>query len=206
MADEFVKHKEDDQENQIPKKNLESKQNFQKEENLNNEIVNSTETEKLESNVNEELKELENLNKRILADYQNLQKRFSQEREELYKYASFKTIETLLPALDTFEYARASLNPENNVEKIIKDFNLVFETLLRSLKEIGVETIEETGIPFDPVYHDPIQQIPTNELPPHTVMQVLKRGYLLNKKVIRPAVVTVSTEETKKDENTNSNN
>ena len=138
---------------------------------------------------------------RLMADYQNLQKRTIQEKHELYKFAGQKTIETLLPALDTFEYARAHLNPESEVEKVIKDFEVVFDSLLKALKEIGLETIEETGMPFDPFFHEPLQQIHTNDLPNHTVMQILKKGYMLNKKVIRPALVAVSVSKDTEEKN-----
>ena len=148
--------------------------------------------------IKNKLKEVENQYLRLLADYQNSQKRFTQEKEELYKYGSQKTIEVLLPALDTFEYAKQTVKPDSKSEKIFEDFNLVFEMLLKCLKDIGLEPIEETGIPFDPVYHEPLHQIPTSELPDHTIIQVLKKGYMLNKKVIRPALVSVSVPITPK--------
>lgn len=147
--------------------------------------------------IKEKLTQSENQYLRLLADYQNLQKRTTQEKEDLYKYAAQKTIETILPALDTFEYAKTTVNPDATKEKLIEDFNLVFETLLKTLKEIGLKPIDETGIAFNPVYHEPLHQIPTNELPDHTVMQVLKKGYMLNDKVIRPALVSVSVRQQK---------
>ena len=150
--------------------------------------------------IKERLTQLENQYLRVMADYQNLQKRTAQEKEDFYKFASQKTIEALLPALDTFEYARLALKPDSKVEKIVEDFNLVFETLLKCLKEVGLELIEETGVQFDPIYHEPLHQVLTNELPDHTVMQVLKKGYMLNKKVIRPALVSVSVKQENKEE------
>lgn len=147
--------------------------------------------------IKEKLTQSENQYLRLLADYQNLQKRTTQEKEELYKYAAQKTLETILPALDTFEYAKTTVNPDATKEKLIEDFNLVFETLLKTLKEIGLEPIDETGTAFNPVYHEPLHQIPTNELPDHTVMQILKKGYMLNGKVIRPALVSVSVRQQK---------
>lgn len=149
--------------------------------------------------IKEKLTQSENQYLRLLADYQNLQKRTTQEKEELYKYAAQKTLETILPALDTFEYAKTTVNPDATKEKLIEDFNLVFETLLKTLKEIGLEPIDETGIQFNPVYHEPLHQIPTNELPDHTVMQILKKGYMLNGKVIRPALVSVSVRQQKEE-------
>ena len=163
-------------------------------EELNNESMQgpTIEASKEDQKIKERLNELESQYLRVLADYQNLQKRTQSEKEELYKFAAQKTIEILLPALDTFDYARQSVKPDSKAEKIVEDFNLVFEMLLKCLKDIGLETIDETGKPFDPIYHEPLHQIPTNELPDHTIMQILKRGYMLNKKVIRPALVSVS--------------
>ena len=153
------------------------------------------ETTPEDTKIKEKLSNLENQYIRLMADYQNLQKRTAQEKEDLYKYAAQKTIEILLPALDTFDYAKSTVKPDTKPEKIIEDFNLVLEMVLKCLKDIGLETIEETGIPFNPFHHEPLNQVPTNELPDHTVMQVLKKGYMLNKKVIRPALVSVSVKE-----------
>lgn len=154
------------------------------------------ESEELQK-IKDKLSQAEDQYLRLLADYQNLQKRTVNEKEELYKFAAQKTIELILPALDTFEYARSTVKPDSSSEKIIEDFNLVFEMLLKCLKDIGLESIEETGVLFDPFYHEPLHQIQTNELPDQTVMQILKKGYILNKKVIRPALVSVSVREEK---------
>ena len=148
-----------------------------------------------DTKIKEKLSSLENQYIRLMADYQNLQKRAAQEKEDLYKYAAQKTIEILLPALDTFDYAKSTVKPDTKPEKIIEDFNLVLEMVLKCLNDIGLETIEETGIPFNPFHHEPLNQVPTNELPDQTVMQILKKGYMLNKKVIRPALVSVSVKE-----------
>lgn len=172
----------------------------QNEENLN--VTESNDTVSVSSNEEEKLKEkvsqLESQYLRLMADYQNLQKRTAIEKEDIYKFAAIKTLEALMPALDTFDYARQAIKPDSKMENLTKDFNLVFDTLLKCLKETGLETIEETGIPFDPIYHEPLQQIPTNELPEHTVMQILKKGYVLNKKVVRPALVSVSIKDGEK--------
>ncbi len=157
-------------------------------EEIKSENQDSSELEKLK----DKLAQSENQYVRLLADYQNLQKRATQEKEDIYKFAAIKTLEGLMPALDTFDYAKQALRPDASTEKLTKDFNLVFDSLLKCLKDVGVDAIEETGISFDPVLHEPVQQIPTNELPEHTVMQILKKGYILNKKVIRPAMVAVS--------------
>ena len=152
---------------------------------------NDSELEKIK----EKLSQSENQYLRLLADFQNLQKRTSQEKEDLYKYAAQKTIEVILPALDTFDYAKSTVKSDSPSGKVIEDFTLVFEMMLKCLKDIGLSTIEETGVPFDPFQHEPLHQIPTDELPDQTVMQILKKGYILNEKVIRPALVSVSVKK-----------
>lgn len=154
----------------------------------------------------EKLAQAENQYLRLLADFQNLQKRTAQEKEDLYKFAAQKTIEVILPALDTFDYARTSVKPDSKIEKVVEDFTLVFDTLLKCLKDIGLETIDETGLLFNPFQHEPLHQISTNELPDHTVMQVLKKGYTLNQKVIRPALVSVSVKQDDKGSEKNDSN
>lgn len=168
----------------LENKNPEQKTEIEKEESISS----NSELDKIK----DKLALSENQYLRLMADYQNLQKRAAQEKEDIYKFAGLKTIESLMPALDTFDYAKQAIKPDSKSEKLIEDFNMVFDSLLKCLKEIGLEPIEETGIPFDPIYHEPLQQIPTDELPEHTVMQILKKGYVLNKKVIRPALVSVS--------------
>ena len=171
-----------------------TEQEVQREESALNETRKEDSQEESEK-LKEKIKILEDRYLRLLADFQNLQKRTTQEKEELYKYASQKTIEALLPAIDNFDYAKVLLNSDSSTEKLIQDFGLVYESLAKSLKEIGLESIDETGILFDPFLHEALHQVVTNELPEHTIIQVLKRGYKLNKKVIRPALVTVSTTE-----------
>ena len=189
MTDEFVKNKS---------KELEENHTNTLENNVvNEEVKDIPDKSNTGEEVNKKLSLLEDQYKRILADYQNLQKRTAQEKEDIYKFAGQKTLEALLPALDTLDYAKEHLKPETKAEKLIEDFNLLIEMFIKCFKEIGIQTIEETGIPFDPFSHEPLQQVPTNELPPHTVIQVLKKGYILNGKIIRPALVSVSIEEQK---------
>ncbi|MBI3589790.1 MAG: nucleotide exchange factor GrpE [Candidatus Melainabacteria bacterium] len=201
MSKDNKERKKEEKEMNQPNETLEPSNQIKEEEqplnqNLEKPDISVEELQKIK----EKLISTENQYLRLLADYQNLQKRTTQEKEELYKFAAQKTIEVLLPALDTFDYAKSAVKPDSKTEKIVEDFNLVFEMLLKCLKDIGLDPIDETGIPFDPFYHEPLHQVPTNELPDHTVMQVLKKGYTLNKKVIRPALVSVSIKEEEKEE------
>lgn len=201
MTDEFVKHKDKKKGKNEEKMNVEEEELKQETSDEKTNIEENSENLSNDSpEVKNELSDLENQYKRLLADFKNLQKRTVQEKEDIHKFAGQKTLESLLPALDTFDYAKAALNPDTDVEKLIKDFNLVFEMFMKCFAEMGIKPIDETGIPFDPNIHEPMQQIPTNELPEHTVMQIIKRGYMVHDRVIRPAMVAVSIEENKSEE------
>ncbi len=95
------------------------------------------------------------------------------------------------------DYAKAALNPDTGSEKLIKDFNLVFEMFSKCLGETGIVPIDKIDIPYDPFLHEPLQQITKNDCPDHTILQILKKGYSLNGKVLRPALVCVSIKSEK---------
>jgi molecular chaperone GrpE len=71
---------------------------------------------------------------------------------------------------------------------------LIYNKLMKILESQGVKTFDSLGKPFDPYYHDALLQVPKNDIPPHTVIEEVEKGYLLHDKVIRHAKVIVSGE------------
>ena len=126
-------------------------------------------------------KELEDQLKRALADYQNLERRIEEERRLLSGLSSAVLIEKFLPVLDNLENAQKHLEDEG-LEMVIKQFREV-------LKEEGVEEIEAEGTNFDPNLHEATEVLEGKE--DNRVMNVLRKGYKINDKVIRPAQVAV---------------
>lgn len=140
----------------------------------------------------QELEELNDQYKRLLADYQNQSKRFAKEREEAYKYASVSTIELLLPALDNFDFAKKSFTDGMKKEEIEQGINTLQEQIFMALKGAGLEIIN-TDCEFNPELHEAISTIKDPSKKEGSIIEVVKKGYKVKDRVIRPASVVVSS-------------
>jgi molecular chaperone GrpE len=131
---------------------------------------------------------------RIAADFDNFRKRTEREKSELELRVKRDAISELLPVIDSFERARTHLKPQTDQEvNIHKSYQGVYKQLVDCLKRIGVSPMRVEGQPFDPNFHDAIMREPTDEHPEGTVMEELRRGYLLADLVLRHALVKVAS-------------
>jgi molecular chaperone GrpE len=130
---------------------------------------------------------------RLAADFDNFRKRSRDEQESLIKYGAQKSIMELLPVLDNLERANASLNENSDPQALYKSFSLMQKQLLDGLASIGINQVSSVGQPFDPQFHEAINRMPSADYPENTVMYEAQSGYQLHDKVIRPALVVVST-------------
>ncbi len=138
--------------------------------------------------------ELDDQYKRLWADQQNMIKRNQRERQDLLKYAAANTVEAILPALDNFEFAKKSINANTSHEEVIKSIGMLQEQLLMSLRAVGLTEVN-TSIPFNAELHEAISKIKDASKEEGTIIEVLKKGFMLNDKVLRVATVVVSTKE-----------
>lgn len=130
---------------------------------------------------------------RLAADFDNYRKRMREEQESLIKYGAQKSVMELLPVLDNLERATASLSENSDPKVLFKSFSVVQKQLLDGLDAMGVKKVQAVGQPFDPQFHEAVNQMPSAEFPENTVMYEAQSGYQLHDKVIRPAMVVVST-------------
>ena len=136
--------------------------------------------------------EAENGYKRMAADFENFRKRTEREREEFQAVGIQRVVEALLPAIDDIDRAQSTLTADMSPEKLFESLKLVFNRVSRCLEQVGIKPLTVIGESFDPKYHEPVQEIPTTEFPEGSVIQELRRGYTLNGRVIRPALVNVA--------------
>lgn len=130
---------------------------------------------------------------RLRADYENLRKRITREREEFEQNANSSLVGRLLPTLDNFERALAAKS-RTGAEKAFHDgFNMIYKQLLEELASEGLRAIESVGEPFDPNLHDAVATDPESTEPANTVIEEFQRGYLFRERVLRHAMVKVST-------------
>jgi molecular chaperone GrpE len=126
------------------------------------------------------------------ADLENYRKRVQREKEEILKYGNESIIMEILPVLDNMERALAHATEENQ-GAVIEGVRLTHGMLLAALKKFGIAPIEtEAGTPFDPAYHQAMCQVESCEQGANTIVEVFQKGYLLNDRLLRPAMVSVA--------------
>jgi molecular chaperone GrpE len=129
---------------------------------------------------------------RSQADLDNMKKRFQKEKDGLIKFANDSLVKQLLPVADSLEKALAHSEESASADAIREGIELTNKELANTLKNIGVEEIEALGKPFDPNLHDAMYEQEDDSVEPGTVLEELQKGYLLNKRLLRPSRVAVS--------------
>ncbi|MBB3191777.1 nucleotide exchange factor GrpE [Halomonas cerina] len=128
---------------------------------------------------------------RTAAEAQNVRRRAEQEAEKTRKFALEKFVKELLPVVDSLEKALEAMG-EDATEAHREGVAMTLKMQHDVLAKFGVEVVEPEGEPFDPQYHEAMAMVPNPELEPNTVMEVMQKGYLLNGRLVRPAMVVVS--------------
>ncbi len=141
-----------------------------------------------------ELDKAKDLALRAQAEMQNIKRRAEQDVEKAHKYALDKFVESLLPVVDSLEKGIESASQaENNSHDAMKEgMELTLKLLLDTLNRFKVQQMNPEGEPFDPNFHQAMSMVPNPEVEPNTVMTVFQKGYTLNERVVRPAMVVVS--------------
>jgi len=130
---------------------------------------------------------------RAEADLQNYKKRAEQERDELRRFGNVSLIINLLPIIDDFERAFASLDSHLAGLSWFDGIYLIYRKLSQLLENAGVRPIEADGQDFDPRYHEAVAHVEGEE---GKVISVVQRGYKLHDRVLRPAMVVVGKGKT----------
>lgn len=128
---------------------------------------------------------------RAAAEAQNVRRRAEQEADKARKFALEKFVKELLPVVDSLEKALDAME-DGASEAHREGVSMTLKLQRDVLGKFGVEAVEPHGEPFDPQYHEAMAMVPNPELDPNTVMDVMQKGYLLNGRLVRPAMVVVS--------------
>lgn len=130
---------------------------------------------------------------RAAADFENFRKRSLREKDELRKYAISGLIEELLPALDNLELGLAAADNHPEAKAVSDGFRMVAQQLTSILQANGLECVDPTGEDFDPNFHESVGFQSSDEVEDHKVLQVVRKGYTLNGRIVRAANVIVSS-------------
>jgi len=130
---------------------------------------------------------------RLRAEFDNYRKRAERERSETIQFASAELMRELLGVLDSFDLAfRNAASEKADTAEILRGLDLVYKQFLDTLARFGLKPIEARGQPFDPNFHQAVSTVATDQVPENTVVEEMRRGYTLNGKLLRAAMVSVS--------------
>ncbi|MDN3523949.1 nucleotide exchange factor GrpE [Halomonas sabkhae] len=163
-------------------------------EKVEGESSDNPEAEMLAAKVEELEKSLAEANDKAMreaAEAQNIRRRAEQETEKARKFALEKFVKELLPVVDSLEKALDAMG-EDATEVHREGVSMTLKLQLDVLGKFGVEVVDPAGEPFDPQYHEAVTMVPNAEMDPNSVMEVIQKGYLLNGRLVRPAMVVVS--------------
>ncbi len=141
---------------------------------------------------------------RVSADFENYKKRSAREMEGLRKFANESLIKEMLPVVDNLERAIDSSNNNGGTKNsIVEGVDMTLMEILKILEKFGVKPIESLGETFDPGFHEAVMQQESEDHAENTVLQEFQKGYMINDRLLRPAMVVVSKSKAKNEKNKN---
>jgi len=147
----------------------------------------------LEAQLSESLGGVRDAQLRAQAEIENIRRRAELDVEKAHKFALEKFANELLPVIDNLERALEvadKTNPE--LASMIEGIDLTMKSLLDAVRKFGVQVVGNTNVPFNPEVHQAMSMMESEEVAPNHVMMVMQRGYTLNGRLLRPAMVAVA--------------
>ncbi|MEP0357337.1 MAG: nucleotide exchange factor GrpE [Paraglaciecola sp.] len=130
---------------------------------------------------------------RAMAESDNARKRAQGEIDKARKFALEKFAGELLPVADNLERALQVANPEDEaIKPVVDGVELTLKSFVSTIEKFGMSVIDPQGQPFNPEQHQAMSMQENAELPPNTVMAVMQKGYEINGRLLRPAMVMVT--------------
>jgi molecular chaperone GrpE len=130
---------------------------------------------------------------RARAEAENLKKRHEKELENAHKYAIDRFVTEILPVRDSMELGLNAATDENgDLAKLIEGTELTLKLLTDVMGKFGIEEVNPVGQPFNPEFHQAMAMQPSADAEPNTVLTVVQKGYTLNGRLVRPAMVLVA--------------
>lgn len=197
MSTEEQNHSKNSEEEQVAKAAEQEAQVDESEQSAADASVLEGEVETVAEPDVEALKaEVETLKEEVLrthADMQNLRRRVDRDVENAHKYALEKFVGELVSVADNLERATSTLDKDDEKFAAVGEgIELTLKGFLDVLAKFKVEQVDPSGESFDPEKHQAMTMIPNPDVAPNTVIEVFQKGYLLNGRLIRPAMVVVS--------------
>ncbi len=140
----------------------------------------------------EEARNNQELYLRALAEMDNLRKRNQREKEDIAKFGNENILREILPVIDNLERAVEHASDQSEGTGLLEGVEMTLGQFSSVLQKFGVEPLSSLGEVFDPAHHQAMGQMETAEVPINHVVQEMQKGYLLNNRLLRPALVMVA--------------
>jgi molecular chaperone GrpE len=131
---------------------------------------------------------------RKVAEFENYKKRIENDFASLARFSNEELILQLLPILDDLSRSLKAGKEQPEFETFYRGVELIYTKFMRILQTQGVKEIDSVGKPFDVYYHDAMMEMPRTDVPHHTIVEEVEKGYELHGKVIRHAKVILAAE------------
>jgi molecular chaperone GrpE len=136
---------------------------------------------------------------RAVADLENFRRRATREKDELRQFATVNLLQGILPVLDNLQLALEAARQQTDAATIANGVAIVLEQFKSVLGHHGLKEVNPVGQKFDPHRHESISHQPSREVPEEHVLKVVRTGYTLHGRLLRPASVVVSSGPAKKE-------
>ena len=179
--------------NDLEKKNHETEDKQKAETPPQDEVTETSASDLQAEELQKQVDQYKDMLLRKAAEFDNFKRRIENETANIVRFASESLIDDLLPILDDFERSLKHSRESKESDALLKGVEMIYQKLVKVLEGRGVKPFETVRKEFSVDYHDALMQMPRNDLPPHTVIEEVEKGYMLNDKVIRHAKVVVSS-------------
>lgn len=153
----------------------------------------ASEPESAVAALEEELNEAREQVLRAQAEMQNVRRRADIDVEKAHKFALEKFVKELLPVVDSLEKSvENSTGDSELIVRLREGVEMTLNMMLSSLGKFNVKQLDPMGEPFDPQMHEAMSMVPSPDVEPNTVVGVMQKGYTLNERLVRPAMVMIS--------------
>jgi molecular chaperone GrpE len=139
-----------------------------------------------------ELQELNDKHLRLAAEFENYKRRAQRDQSDTVRFANEKLLKDLLPTIDNLERALQCSQEKSDTEGLLQGVELTYKQFLDTLQKLGVKQVTSAGEPFDPAKHQAVGQVESSTVAENCVVDEYQKGYFLQDRILRPAMVTVA--------------
>jgi len=159
-------------------------------------LANREQSDAVQTALAEKVEECKTLNDkylRLAAEFDNYKRLTQREQRDQIKFGNEQLLQELLPVVDNMERAIKAARDNGGSSALVRGMDLTLKQLSGALAKFGVQAVESVGQAFDPSAHQAVSHVPSDSVPPNHVVDEFQKGYRLHERILRAAMVSVSS-------------